>query len=514
MSGVLLIWRIEATRSCKPTLVRSLGLSGRISPGKSSALCPELARNCCTRIDEMKLHKTWRGVSRGDVEARHREALQRLSFFSSFLRGKDVYSFEDSAKVFVRLLGPPKVFGRHLQAVARAIDSTSSKLLSSAASELLDKKRLEMKFSEVAALRRNVLCALCDHENHSYISPESKAVTYKTSFCLTLVERVSETLDIEYNRVYRIVLLVDEFLRLVSGRSFLQPAEASRIRRHANAAATCIKDRRNITACEEVCREFRLNGFSPMFDGEAETLLAFQDEGLPRLDPLMKATEAALAPMFSFRAEDWSQERMREFLLNESALSTVKSARYGPNSRFGLKYSQGGVKALIEVRHPSNTIQLDLLDDELSSATLYRLTDPPVDFNEFFILFDPIKGVDLFRDIDRHNFMVSADQFLAILNAGGGDLRTLDEEIEDDVKDLLKTIEFSDFKDFFGDVRLEFKRYSPTKDVQPPKDSSTPQPLQKSPAQNSAPRELRSALSGLSLLRISSAVAFILIMSL
>ena len=99
-----------------------------------------------------------------------------------------------------------------------------------------------------------------------------------------------------------------------------------------------------------------------------------------------------------------------------------------------------------------------MFDEELSSYALYRMIDPPVDVSKFLIIFDPNTGINLKKDSEEMNFDVSVDQILALLNASGGNVKALNEIIDDPVKALLKAIQIVDIADFLNDPFGEFAK--------------------------------------------------------
>ena len=61
------------------------------------------------------------------------------------------------------------------------------------------------------------------------------------------------------------------------------------------------------------------------------------------------------------------------------------------------------VKSFIEKIHPTNSVQIETLDDEIDEFTLYRLIEPPLDFTLFKNKFEKF-GIDLIIQAKNTHF--------------------------------------------------------------------------------------------------------------
>ena len=86
------------------------------------------------------------------------------------------------------------------------------------------------------------------------------------------------------------------------------------------------------------------------------------------------------------------------------------------------------------------------------------MVEPPVDISKFLIVFDPNTGIDLKKDSAEMNFDASVDQILALLNTSGGDVKSLNEIIDNPVKLLMKDVQIIDIADFINDPYIEFAK--------------------------------------------------------
>ena len=116
---------------------------------------------------------------------------------------------------------------------------------------------------------------LCDWHNHNYINPESMTVTYKHDFCMQLVDNHLDTLYDKYAILVHTLLVLDEWVYLVANqRLFTNGSDRAVFRRYALILEKCKEDQ-TIENCAAFCREFNINRYSYMFDGEIEPLEEF-----------------------------------------------------------------------------------------------------------------------------------------------------------------------------------------------------------------------------------------------
>ena len=457
-----------ARRVCKTHILRSIELSSRISPSRTSTLCPNIEMNCCSRNDQMRLHKLWNTISKGEIEGKHASSIALTKSLALFVNEKETYNFTLVAEMFKTFAKPPEKFNQHLVNIVDRIKKVDSEVLGKLFKRFIDKKELENMFATILNLRRNFLCSHCDYDQHAFINPESFTINYKKSFCQSLIDNFIILLEAKFVQIYPLVLLVDEFTYLISGKYILSHFHRVTLQRYRQIVEKCSKNRENIISCIEVCAEFNGNQYSLMFDGESELLDEF-DSGVKEIITLFKdPKQAELSTLFKFRLELWQEEKLKGFQLEESVLSTRIRQAPPPLHKVSMvfKVSSEGVKTLIDYKHPPNPFQIDTLDDEISAFTLYRLVDKPIDVSTFIPSYDA-RGIDLFSNIDDHNFDVPVDQFLALLSTNGANLKVLNEVVDPEVKQLIANIEVTNIKEFMSDIFIEFKRYSAKPKSQP-----------------------------------------------
>ncbi len=76
---------------------------------------------------------------------------------------------------------------------------------------------------------------------------------------------------------------------------------------------------------------------------------------------------------------------------------------------FQLHFKSQSVRNYIQREHPTNTVQIETLDDEISSYTLYKMAQPPMDIAKFLILIDPDAGINLYKDSKETGFEITVE---------------------------------------------------------------------------------------------------------
>lgn len=474
ISFVLLLQLVSATqRVCKTQVLRSFGLHSRVTAKRGNSLCPKISYNCCTSHDQMKIHKNWNQHDKNYLFTNYDAAHKAFMGLNTVLMNKGQYVFKDIIKRFEAYAKPPEAFTNHLINVMGEYDKRSP-VQYNALMKGLDKK-IQALNKEVLKYRKGFLCNLCNWRNHQFYNPQSMTVTYSQKFCLELALKYIDTLWEKYGEIMRFVNVMDELMLLLSGKRMIDPIDHAIFHRYAIIINKCKKDTKKIENCAEVCREFNLNKFAYMFDGETLVLKKFM-ENYKELWKKLDDPEEMLT-LFNFRKDQWSQTKLSKFVKDESVLSKNMMEPNLENdlkkNSFDLNFKSAASKNFVEHFHPTNSVQIEHLDDELNSYTLYRMVDAPVDISKFLIVFDAKTGVDLKRDSKEMNFESSVEQILALLNTSGGNVKALNEVIDDPVKLLMKDIQIIDIADFINNPIMEFAKVVKA----PPKQPVVPRAL-------------------------------------
>lgn len=444
-------------RICKTQVLRSFGLQSRITPSSTNSLCPEISYNCCTKRDQMKIHKTWNQVNREFVQSTYRTSRDSFDRIGSILLAKDDFQLRGIVDKFKTAFKPHDNFINHLVLLVGEYNKRDAKFFSTLMKQI--RPKITTLHNELAQYRQSLFCTLCNYSTHTYFNPQSMTLQYDQRFCLeNLVAKYIDLLSDKYGEIFRLMAVMDEFMFLISGQRLLKVEDSRTFLHYIAVINKCRTDSTKINACADVCREFNINKFTYMWDGEPVPINDFLDN-YDRFWAIMNDNEK-LNRLFMFRAAEWTHERLSQFISTESVM-----ANWGQLSQIGLRkntfelnFKSSNVKNFYEYKHPTNTVQIETLDEELSSYALYKMIDPPIDVSKFMIVFEPSAGLNPSKDSEKMNFNISVDELLALLHSSGTDIKALNEVVDKAVSTIMLDISITDIADFINNPYIEFAR--------------------------------------------------------
>ena len=463
----------SGTRMCKTTILRSFGFHSKITPNRVNSACPKVFLNCCTTHDQMRMHKLWNEHGLPHIDAVHNTTID------GFMKLRAIFAYKERIKV-TQIVEEFGVYfkGKANQRVLDHLDLVVQRFKLIDGQELLlayksFPKELAKFYAQVKHLRKGFLCAQCEWNNHKYFNIEAYTVTYSEKFCLKLVQKFIDVLSFKYEKYIATLLLLDEFIYLITDQRLLQnKVDRQILQRYILIIQKCKGNPKKLEACEELCKQFNLNKFTYMFDGEQilwkkyiENFLNYSLELVGEKDDFIK--------LFKRKKRHMSHSKLKKFFKKHSILSkTIKGdpiIKVVKKNTFDLKFKSDKMQSFVERKHPLNSIQFETLDDELSSVTLYRLADNPVDISSFVILFDSNGGINLFKDSRKVNLDVRTDKILALIHAGHGNADGISEVLDDTVKKLLNSLIITDIRWFLNDSGLYLRKMNrasgPGKDI-------------------------------------------------
>lgn len=450
-------------RICKTQVLRSFGLQSRITPTSTNALCPQVSYNCCTRRDQMKIHKTWNQVNREYVQSSYRTSRDSFEKLGAILLSKDDFVLKGFVEKFQTAMRPDDAFINHLSDLVSEYNKRDSKFYSELMTSL--RPKLTSLHGELRSFRQSLFCTLCDYKSHEFFNPQSLTLQYSEKFCLPLVGKYIDFFWDKYGEIFKLLAIMSEFMFLISGQRLMVAEDSSTFLRYITIIDRCRLDSSKIASCADLCREFNINKFTYLWDGEPKMITNFVDN-YDRFWAVMN-DDVRLNQLFMFRSQEWTRERLAQFISAESVLSKNMAAIAQVGVRkntFELNFKSSNVKNFYEYKHPTNTVQIETLDEELSSYSLYKMIDPPIDVSSFMIVFAPNAGLNPIQDSKEMNFDMTVDQLLALLHSSGTNIAALNEVIDKPVSDIMTDITITDIADFINNPFIEFARI-----VKPPK---------------------------------------------
>lgn len=453
-----------SNRACKLNILRSFGLTSRVTPNQRNSLCPKITYNCCSEADQMKMHKMWAAHGKASVKTTHKENRDALDKVKAIFLDKEKLDIPKLVKKYKKMFKPSKKFSNHLDAVVGEWSKKGSAVYKKEYATL--KKQLAKLSTDVYGLRRGFLCGMCEYHNHKFINPQSLTVIYSEKFCKALFKKFADTLNRKYAVIFRYFVILNELLYLLTDTYIIEPVEQAVYKRYALQTKLC-KKKNSLKACADLCKEFNLNQFSFMWDGEK---LMLEDMKM-KYDVLFKILISKKPEkVMKYNKKKWSNKAVSAYAKKESVMSKVivtpVTMKRVKKNKYNLQFKSQSVQSYIEKKTKTHTMQIDGLDDELDSFRLYKMSEPPMDISKFQILIEK-HGIDLFKEAKGTNLDSTAEQILALIHAKGDNVKCLDEVIEEDVKVLLKSLNIGRMEGIVDDNNLDFDRLITKK--RPPK---------------------------------------------
>lgn len=444
-------------RICKPQIPRSFNYAGRLTPNHTCSLCPKIEHNCCTNHDQMNLHKNWKTQTKGQIKLLYKDNLSAFAKFNEVLSIKDELDLPSYVSDFEEVKKPNGNILNHLEDISkefRDIDTAGYKVI---LNKLLVKIIPRMQ-KKMVNLRKGVLCLMCDWNFHKDVNVESMTILYNNKFCVKLVD---DFIDVVYekNKFFRLMMIVDEFYYLTTKKRLVTSASDRATYRRYNLIITqCIMFRGDLNKCGDFCREFNVNRFTYMFDGEEESIKDFVKNYIVFYQNVTKNPKKFFKKRRTGKLS--SENVFSKEIISDPILDKIKE------NTFDLNFKTYPQVNFFEKKHKINGVQIERLDDEISSMTLFKLNDDPVDISNYMIIFDPYKGIDLYKTSLVTNLKVSVDHLLALIHSGGTNANHVNEHIEDSVAEVVRPIKIKSLGNWMNDFRMVFKRFVKSNDFE------------------------------------------------
>jgi len=403
----------------------------------------------------MKMHKMWAAHGKASVKTTHKDNRDALDKVKSIFLDKEKLDIPKLVKKYKKMFKPSKKFSNHLDAVVGEWSKKGSAVYKKEYETL--KKQLKLLNKDVYGLRRGFLCGMCEYHNHKFINPQSMTVIYSEKFCKALFKKFSDTLNRKYAVIFRYFIILNELLYLLTDTYIIEPVEQAVYKRYALQTKLC-KKKNSLKACADLCKEFNLNQYSFLWDGEK---LVLEDMKV-KYEVLFKIlTSKKPQKVMKYNKKKWTNKAVMNYAKKESVMSkvivtpvTMKTVK---KNKYNLQFKSQAVQSYIEKKTKTHTIQIDGLDEELDSFRLFKLCDEPMDLTKFMVLIEK-HGIDLYREANGTNLDSTAEQILALIHAKGDNVKCLDEVIEEDVKQILKSLNIGRMNGIINDYDMLFDR--------------------------------------------------------
>ena len=124
------------------------------------------------------------------------------------------------------------------------------------------------------------MCGICDWKNHSFINTDTQTIHYNDNFCKRFIGKWSNKIWVnKYDKLFSVALLLDEFVFLISHERLIEfPVDRAILHKYKTLVQECENNKSlddSDGACQILCREFNVNKFSYLFDGEGRFIRSF-----------------------------------------------------------------------------------------------------------------------------------------------------------------------------------------------------------------------------------------------
>lgn len=308
---------IGLSLNCKQDILASYMLRGSTDPDTKNVLCKNITTNCCSKFDQMKLHKYFDTVFSKDVAKRLGDAEKAFGRISTVFKKSD-FDYTKPLNYFLSMGTPKDKVKEKLTALAANLNATKTEDLQKLHGSVKD---IYKPMNDIViSVRNGFMCAICDAEAHKYINYDTGAVTYSQKFCDKLADNSKGYLDFVANKYAKLVSYVLDyhyFYFLLTDISMITDKDyIFATRKNIDSINTCKKGG-DPKACNAFCSEFKLNSFTNLFDGEITQF----DEFLKNYDAAVAVfnDEANYKNNFKFTAE--------KGVKNVSIVDQVKAAK-------------------------------------------------------------------------------------------------------------------------------------------------------------------------------------------
>ncbi len=276
---------------CKVDLIRSIRMHGLIKPNRVNPLCPKIILNCCTNHDIMFLHKMWNNKIKRRIILQHKHSLLQFGRMKTFYSQKNRLELGELALKFEKNSVPPLSGSMvyHLSQLTQEFDAKNSKFYMLKIREA--ERGMDKLYSDVMRLREGGVCSICNFSNHKYFKDGQKTMVYSSNFCNKFILRNLQGIINKYAIIFNNVMLLDEFAYITTNEHIVSKSgDRNILKRYILLAKKC-KKRPVFEECQDLCKEFNLNRFTYLMDGEGALIGSINSKMNTFMDNMLGSPE-------------------------------------------------------------------------------------------------------------------------------------------------------------------------------------------------------------------------------
>lgn len=480
--SLILISQTKAILACKKSILRSFGMTGLEKADKHNALCPGNKNNCCTKLDQMKVHKLWQKHVKSLIINNHKINAAEMEKVKALVKDRDKINFEEAYKEFKKSKNPIKFFQEKFKEQEEKWKKFTKKNLENSMKPM--KEALKKFKSNILHMRKGFMCAMCGHNSHLYIDPESNSVTYSTAFCMDLITKNINTLKLKYVDVIGYMVTMHNIVEMLFDTQLFSAVDLKYLETFLPVIESC-HAAKDLKTCKPLCQEFNLNKFTNLWDGEKIPIEFFLNEygkfkdNLESLDKMKKKfvynkqkwiqleqEEKKKAEALKKQAEAKSKkkEEKKETKTTPPAKkvlpkvnlskSDIKSLK---DNSFKIQFLPNSITQTLQKTPGPKVAKIEGTDNSIEEYFLFRMVPKPIKFSTLEIKIEQL-GLNLHLGAEGNNLETSPEQIIKLIWAKGDEIKPLDEPISDDVRALVDGISIAEISDFVNDESIQFDR--------------------------------------------------------
>ena len=471
--------------ACKKAILRSFGMTGVEIADKNNALCPGNKNNCCSKIDQMKVHKLWQKHVKNLVIGNHKINVSAMSMLQQVIKDRKEMDLKPIYEEFKKKMQPSKFFDKKFVELAKKWSKYSFVSIAKTYGAL---KPILIKFKKsILHMRKGFMCALCSQKCHLYFSPEENSVTYSVGFCNHLIKTNINALKMKYVDLWGYLTTIAEIFNLLTEETFFEEADTKYYNSFIPTIAACHKAP-GLKTCQPLCEEFNLNKFTNLWDGEKIPIEHFKT-GYDKVWPKLK-DKANWEKMFKYDKEKWialEKEEKDKIEAEKKAAAEAAKAKEGGDKKeekkkeeekpsvvvpklsdadkklvmddsFKRQFLPNSISTTLQKTPGPKIEKVEGIDNSSEENRLFKLVPKPISFSTLEIKVATI-GIDLHTVAAGNNLETSDEQIIRLIFAKGAEIKPLDEPISDDVKSLLQSLSFKEIHQFVNDAGILFDRF-------------------------------------------------------
>ena len=252
-------------KQCNIPFLNAFGLQGSPVPTPSSVVCMSVATSCCSKRDELFIHKQFEKIQKAKFKARYDEYTSAYPDIEALIAASSSANLNGTIAYYVKNANNSFVSNQLIDTYDKIKKINATLLLTDFKT---NKPKMVSLGKRIKRIRQRFLCSVCDIETNSAVDIAKNVITYSNEFCTDLSLTFLPPLKFYYDTVYSYLKLLDKFTFLATNRQlFGNLKNYFKINKIKNLTDECSRTdgKQN---CTLFCSEFKFNEASVLFDGD------------------------------------------------------------------------------------------------------------------------------------------------------------------------------------------------------------------------------------------------------